>query len=70
MEVETPKTPKTPKRKRGRPKKGEVVAKPESRRLERQVGQTLPQMLADIPTCCNVGSKEECQRAYDKLDRL
>ena len=54
-------TPKTPKRKRGRPKKGEVVAKPEPRRLERQVGQTLPQMLADIPTCCNVGSKRNAK---------
>jgi hypothetical protein len=61
VKVETPKTPKTPKRKRGRPKKGEVVAKPEPRRLERQVGQTLPQMLADIPTCCNVGSKRNAK---------
>lgn len=54
-------TPKTPKRKRGRPKKGEVVAKPEPRRLERQAGQTLPQMLADIPTCCNVGTKRNAK---------
>jgi hypothetical protein len=54
-------TPKTPKRKRGRPNKGEVVAKPEPRRLERQVGQTLPQMLADIPTCCNVGAKRNAK---------
>jgi hypothetical protein len=54
-------TPKTPKRKRGRPKKGEVAAKPEPRRLECQVGQTLPQMLADIPTCCNVGSKRNAK---------
>jgi hypothetical protein len=54
-------TPKTPKRKRGRPRKGEVVAKPEPRRLERQVGQTLPQMLADLPTCCNVGTKRNAK---------
>jgi hypothetical protein len=51
----------TPKRKRGRPKKGEAVAKPEPRRLERQagrtLGRTLAQMLADLPTCCNVGTK-------------
>jgi len=61
VKVETPKTPKTPTRKRGRPKKGEVVAKPEPRRLERQVGQTLPQMLADIPTYCNVGTKRNAK---------
>lgn len=49
--------PKTPKRKRGRPKKGEVVAKKEPRRLERQAGMTLRQMLADLPTACSVGTK-------------
>ena len=42
--------PAPPKRKRGRPKKGEAVAaKKEPRRLERQAGMTLPQMLADLP---------------------
>jgi hypothetical protein len=51
----------TPKRKRGRPKKGEAVAKPEPRRLERQAGQTLAQMLADLPTCCNVGTKRNAK---------
>ncbi len=64
VKVETPKTPvapKTPKRKPGRPKKGEVVAKPEPRRLERQVGQTLSQMLADLPTHCNVGAKRNAK---------
>ena len=50
-----------PKRKRGRPKKGEVVPKKEPRRLERQAGQTLPQMLADLPTCCNVGTKKNAK---------
>jgi hypothetical protein len=54
-------TTKTPERKRGRPKKGEVVAKPEPRRLERQLGQTLPQMLADLPTHCNVGTKRNAK---------
>jgi len=54
-------TPKTPERKRGRPKKGEVVAKPEPRRLERQLGQTLPRMLADLPTHCNVGTKRNAK---------
>jgi len=52
---------KTPKRQRGRPKKGEAVAKPEPRRLERQRGQTLPQMLADLPTHCNVGAKRNAK---------
>jgi hypothetical protein len=56
-----PAAPATPKRKRGRPKKGEVVAKPEPRRLEPQVGQTLSQMLADLPTCCNVGTKRNAK---------
>ena len=54
-------TPKTPERKRGRPKKGEVAAKPEPRRLERQLGQTLPRMLADLPTHCNVGTKRNAK---------
>ena len=56
-----PAAPATPKRKPGRPKKGEVVAKPEPRRLELQVGQTLSQMLADLPTCCNVGTKRNAK---------
>ncbi len=54
-------TPKTPKRKRGRPKKGEAVTKPEPRRLERQLGQTLSRMLADLPTHCNVGAKRNAK---------
>ena len=51
----------TPKRKRGRPKKGEVVTEKEPRRLERQVGQTLAEMLADLPTYCNVGTKKNAK---------
>ena len=46
-----------PKRKRGRPKKGDVVAAKEPRRRERQASQTLPQMLADLPKRCNIGTK-------------
>jgi hypothetical protein len=46
-----PAGPAAPKRKRGRPKKGEVVAKPAPRRLERQASMTLAEMLADLPTC-------------------
>jgi len=56
-----PAAPATPKRKRGRPKKGDVVAAPEPRRLELQAGQTLSQMLADLPTCCNVGTKRNAK---------
>jgi hypothetical protein len=56
-----PVAPTPQKRKRGRPKKGEAPAGSEPRRLERQLGQTLSQMLADIPTCCNVGTKRNAK---------
>jgi Transposase DDE domain/Transposase domain (DUF772) len=52
--------PEAPKRKRGRPRKGEVVVK-EPRRLEIQAGQTLTQMLADLPTHCAVGTKRNAK---------
>ena len=47
VKAQTPE-PATPKRKRGRPKKGAAVEKKEPRRLPRQAGQTLSQMLADL----------------------
>jgi hypothetical protein len=53
--------PETPKRKRGRPKTGEVVAPKEPRRLSLQVGQTLEQMLADLPSHCNIGTKRNAK---------
>ena len=53
--------PERPKRKRGRPKKAEVVAKKEPRRLQRQAGMTLPEMLADLPISCNVGTKRNAK---------
>ncbi len=53
--------PKISKRKRGRPKKGELAAKKEPRRLERQAGMTLPQMLADLPTACTIGTKRNAK---------
>jgi hypothetical protein len=56
-----PAAPETPKRKRGRPKKGEVIAKPVPRRLERQTGMTLAEMLADLPSCCDVGTKRNAK---------
>lgn len=59
--VKAPPVPETPKRKRGRPKKGEVIAKKEPRRLERQTSMTLAQMLADLPTACNTGTKRNAK---------
>jgi hypothetical protein len=50
--------PDKPKRKRGRPKKGEEQPK-EERRLERQQGMSLLQMLGDLPRQCNVGTKRD-----------
>ena len=44
-------------RKRGRPKKGEERPK-EPTRLEKQPSQSLDEMLADIPTACDVGTKK------------
>ncbi len=49
------------KRKRGRPKKGEVAEPKPPRRLERQLGMTLSQMLADLPTACDVGTKRNAK---------
>jgi hypothetical protein len=43
-------------RRRGRPKKGEERPKATTR-LERQAAQSLPEMLAELPTGCDVGSK-------------
>jgi hypothetical protein len=52
--------PETPQRKPGRPKKGEVVEK-EPRRLERQAGMSLPEMLSDLPKHCAVGTKRNAK---------
>ena len=53
--------PAEPRRKRGRPRKGELVTPKKPRRIELQVGQTLPRMLADLPTACTVGSKRNAK---------
>lgn len=45
-----------PPPKRGRPKKGEERPKPATR-LQRQAAQSLSEMLAELPTHCDVGSK-------------
>ena len=47
-----------PPRKRGRPRKDEQRPKPEPTRLERQTNQSLDQMLAELPTACDVGCKK------------
>ena len=47
-----------PPRKRGRPRKDEQRPKPEPTRLERQTSQTVDQMLAELPTACDLGSKK------------
>lgn len=52
-----PQAKKTPKaKKRGRPRKGESAA-PSDKRLVRQLTQTLPEMLRDLPAGCDIGSK-------------
>jgi Transposase DDE domain/Transposase domain (DUF772) len=53
--------PAPPKRKRGRPKKGEVVEKKEPRRIERQATMSLAEMLADLPKHCAVGTKRNAK---------
>jgi len=50
-----------PKYKPGRPKKGEVRPAPDPSPLERQRGQTLAQMLAELDTGCATGTKTNAQ---------
>ena len=57
------------RRKRGRPRKGEEQAK-EPSRLERQLTMSLPQMLADLPRACDVGTKRNAKGHTTSLDRL
>ncbi len=47
-----------PKTTRGRPRKEAERPKPEPTRLERQTAQTVNQMLAELPTQCDVGAKK------------
>ena len=54
------KAAKPKRRKRGRPRKGEERAK-EPSRLERQLTMSLPQMLADLPRACDVGTKRNAK---------
>ena len=52
--------PSSGKRKRGRPHKGEERPK-ETRRIERQLGMTIHEMLDDLPTTCDVGTKKNAK---------
>jgi len=56
-----PPPPKKPAKrtKRGRPKKGEEVGQRRSDRLKRQPTLDLREMLADLPTRCDIGSKRD-----------
>jgi hypothetical protein len=56
-----PKPPAQPKRKRGRPCKGEVRPIEPPRRIERQLGMTVPAMLKDLPRHCDVGTKRNAK---------
>ena len=53
-------TETTPRR-RGRPRRGEVRPPKAETRLERQQGQTLAQMIAELPTACDTGTKRDSQ---------
>ena len=48
---------KKSKRKRGRPKKGETVPPKEQTRIEKQNTMALKEMLSDLPTACDRGTK-------------
>jgi uncharacterized protein (DUF4415 family) len=49
--------PKKEKKKRGRPKKGGEPKQVEVTRLDRQLTMSLREMLADLPTQCDIGTK-------------
>ncbi len=49
------------KKKRGRPKKGEEKPAPEPTRLELQRNMRLPEMLADLPSACDIGCKKNAK---------
>lgn len=50
-----------PKQKRGRPRKGEVRPPAPPRRIERQLGITLTDMLKELPQHCDVGTKRNAK---------
>ena len=54
-----------PKRRKGRPKKGEIVLPKEPTRLERQQQMSLQEMLSDLPTAATKGVKRNAQGFQD-----
>jgi hypothetical protein len=60
-----PKPSAQPKRKRGRPCKDEVRPAEPPRRIERQLGMSLPAMLKDLPRHCDVGAKRNAKGHQD-----
>jgi hypothetical protein len=58
-------SPARPRRKRGRPCKDEVRPVEPPRRIERQLGMTLPAMLKDLPRHCDVGAKRNAKGHQD-----
>lgn len=56
-----PEQPAPVKHRRGRPRKGEVRPPPPVRRIERQAGMTLTEMLGDLPQRCDVGAKRNAK---------
>jgi hypothetical protein len=56
--AKTSNRPAEPKRKRGRPRKGEVVPAKPKKRVELQTERNLEENLKDLPTVCNVGTKQ------------
>jgi len=59
-ETRVPETPALP-RKRGRPRRGEARPTAKESPIKRQRGQTLAQMLEEIPTACDRGTKCNAQ---------
>jgi hypothetical protein len=59
-ETSVPETP-APARKRGRPRRGEARPAAKASPIKRQRGQTLAQMLEEIPTACDRGTKCNAQ---------
>jgi hypothetical protein len=60
QEIEKPK-PVLKSKKRGRPKKGDIRPAAEPTKIERQLGQTLGQMMAELSRECDKGTKCNAQ---------
>ena len=52
-----------PKRRRGRPRKGEATSPKRPTRLERQLGQTPEEAVAELPRLCDRGAKRDSKGA-------